>query len=207
MTPLSAISLPEAIHALSVGRVVAFPTGTSYGLAADIAQGFALQRVRNLKKRPQDKTFTVFMNDSLWDEYLVLNRTSRTYLERLNGHPVTVLIKSKPNLAHLAQDGLVGVRLIDHPLMRDLAAGFSYPLTATSANPSGADPCLSTDCLCQTFPREVADHVYDLSLAGYIDGGTLASSQSSTIIRPEKSGYTIVREGALPGQEIDRLLA
>ena len=203
MPHLSAISLSEAAHACSVGRVVAFPTGTSYGLAADAMQGFALQRVRNLKKRPLEKSFTIFMDPSLWDQYLVLQSWQRTWLERLTEKPATVLVKPKAALAHLAQAGLVGVRIIDHPVMLDLARTTLLPLTATSANISNEPACLSPACVQEQFRQEVADHTYDLSLAGYLDAGVLPASLPSTIIRPYRRGYKIVREGALPAQFLD----
>jgi L-threonylcarbamoyladenylate synthase len=206
MDPIHAITLTQAKHFIQSGRVVAFPTGTTYGLAADVSQGFALQRVRNLKRRPTEKTFTVFLTPSLYNQYFKLNPSDQQALAILVEQPVTVLLEPRSNLIHLAQDGLVGLRLIDHSLMRQLADITQLPLTATSANQSGQPACLSPACFSQQFPREVASHAYDLSLAGYLDAGTLPSSKPSTIIRLKHLGYEIVRPGSLTALQLDALL-
>src|SRR3989344_4484300 len=165
------------------GRIVAFPTGTAYGLAVDALQGHSLQRLRNLKQRPQEKSFSVFMKEILWEKFLQLTAEENALLRQLSGQPVTLLVKPKPSLAHLAQDGLIGLRVIDHPLMQGLAAAVSTPLTATSANLSGQDPCFAPACIRQQFPGKIDDSTYDLSLAVILDAGTLPKNSPSTIAK------------------------
>jgi L-threonylcarbamoyladenylate synthase len=195
----------QTVEYIKEGRIVAFPTNTSYGLAVDALQGFALQRLRNLKERPSEKTFTVFMDPSLWPQYLDLSATEKELLSRFDGQPLTLLVKPKNPLAHLAQDEKVGLRVIDHPLMKDLAAALEVPLTATSANTSGQPPCLSPEEIRRHFPQTVGtkkeiemtkNTTYNLSLAGILDGGTLPQSKPSTIAQMEENGsFNIVRQG------------
>jgi L-threonylcarbamoyladenylate synthase len=202
----------RAAEIISQGRVVAFPTGTSYGLAVDALQGFALQRLRNLKLRPSEKTFTVFLTESLWDEFLELAEAERALLRAMQGKALTLLVKPKEPLAHLAQEGRVGLRVIDHPLMLALADAVSVPLTATSANVSGGEPCFSPEAIAKTFPSildtasphpiygdlaPAGDTTYDLSLGCILDGGALPHHEPTTIARLDGEQVTIIRQGEL----------
>lgn len=196
MDILHTTDVSRAISFIAEGRVVAFPTGTSYGLAVDALQGHALQRVRNLKKRPEEKTFTVFLDNFLWDEYVDLKQEEKKILARYANTALTLLVKPKESLMHIAQDGLVGIRVIDHPIMRELAERAGIPLTATSANISGQPACYDTDCIEQSFPGKVGT-TYDLSLACILDGGNLRSGLISTIAQLENGNLRIVRQGAL----------
>lgn len=195
--------LPLAVRAISQGRVVAFPTGTAYGLAVDALQGHALQRLRNLKQRPQEKTFSVFVNETLWEKFLQLTAEENALLRRLSGQPLTLLVKPKPPLTHLSQHGLVGLRVIDHPLMRGLAAAVRAPLTATSANVSGQDPCFTPACLRRQFPGKIDATTYDLSLAVILDAGELPKSPPSTIAKLVNGQVAILREGAISASAIN----
>lgn len=199
--------MAKAVEIIQEGRVVGVPTGTSYGLAADALQGNALQRVRNLKKRPAEKTFTVFLQKKLWRGYFTLSDEEEALLARYEGEALTLLLKPKEALEHLAQEGRVGLRMIDHSLMQKLAEAVEVPLTATSANVSDMPPCYDPPCLQQTFPwvldasdpalRRAGATTYDLSLGYILDGGKLTSGTMSTIVRLKKGKPHIVRAGSL----------
>ena len=197
----------EVIPYLNEGRLIAFPTDTSYGLAANALRGFALQRVRNLKRRPADKPFSVFMAERLWPEFLLLTDPERQFITKLTNQPVTILVKPVPDLSHLAQDGLLALRMIDHPLMRELASLSPVPLTATSANPAGKSPALSPKQIQAYFPGRVDDTTYDLSLAAILDAGTLPDSPPSTIVylEPKNNTIEIIRPGKISVEQIRSL--
>lgn len=188
--------ISQAVSAISEGRVVGIPTGTSYGLAVDALQGNALQRLRNLKKRPQEKTFTVFVRKDLWDLYFDLSHDERAILGTYDNSALTLLATPREKLSHLAQDGRVGLRVIDHPLMQQLADAVDVPLTATSANVSGMEPCCDAECVAKSFPWNIDETTYDLSLGYVLDGGVLASGRRSTIVRLNQDGVAVVREGS-----------
>tara|TARA_Y100000310_G_scaffold327544_1_gene394093 strand:+ start:876 stop:1541 length:666 start_codon:yes stop_codon:yes gene_type:complete len=207
--------IEEAARFIAEGRVVAVPTGTSYGLAADALQGWALQRVRILKDRPEDKSFTVFMDPALRDTYLDLTDAERELLERFDNQPLTLLVTPKAELAHLAKDGRIGLRVMDHPVMTAVAKLTQVPLTATSANRSGGEACNTSSCiegmfpgivpddrLAEEIPRGVRGTTYNLSLAAIIDGGDLPSTQPTTIARLDGDSVTIIRQGQLAAADI-----
>jgi L-threonylcarbamoyladenylate synthase len=205
----------KAGEVLRQGRVVAFPTGTSYGLAVDALQGHALQRLRNLKRRPAEKTFTVFIDPELVESFIEVTAEERALLAHLSRQPLTLLVKPKESLAHLAQAGVIGLRVIDHPLMAALAQVARVPLTATSANVAGGAPCFTPACVLQTFPGllpsdrlDEADPqgargtTYDLSLGVVLDGGHLPASEPTTIAKLVGEKVEIIRPGKLPETEI-----
>lgn len=206
---------------IASGRIVAFPSGTSYGLAADATQGYALQRLRLLKGRPQDKSFTVMLSPTLWPQYLQLTPAESAFLDRSADQALTLLVKPQPSLAHLAQNDLVGLRVIDHPLMDQLCQTLLVPLTATSANRADEPPCFSPDCIQAAFPGLLPDDqlgeedprgasrtTYNLSLAAIIDGGTLPTCEPTTIVRLQADGaFNIVRPGAVTVAMLNELMA
>lgn len=200
----------QAARLIRAGRLVAFPSGTSYGLAADTQQGWALQRLRNLKMRPATKTFTVFMRDELWDKFLLLRDEERRLLNKMAQQPLTLLVRPAKSLAHLVHDDLIGLRVIDHPLMEQFAQAVGTPLTATSANRSGEPVCFSPDDIERAFanplpkaqlhedePRGASGTTYDLSLAAILDGGLLPPRPPTTIARLDGIRATIIRPGSL----------
>lgn len=186
----------KSVAMLREGRLVAFPTGTSYGLAADALQGHALQRLRNIKKRPDEKTFTVFLDTSKWDEFLKLSSSEKEFLTARQKQPLTLLVEPNKTLMHLAQNNLIGLRVVDHPLMEELAAAYLSPLTATSANISGEEACFSSTCIQQKFPGKINETTYDLSLGCILDAGELLPSQPSTIVQLINDDPKIIRPGA-----------
>lgn len=207
MKPLRIQTSKPAIEPLCLGRVVAFPTGTAYGLAADALQGFALQRLRNLKNRPTEKSFTIFLRETLWHEFFDLTLEEKKLLHANKNQPLTLLVHPKSSLEHLAQDGLVGLRVSDHPLMQELADEFTGPLTATSANKSGEEPCYSPDAIEKTFPWLIDTHeTYDLSLAAIIDAGVLPPNSPTTIARLDGDKITILRPGKLTKEKLQAQL-
>jgi len=189
--------IKEAAWILQQGRVVAFPTRSSYGLAADALQGFALQRVRNMKKRPAEKTFSVFMRDALFPLFLKLTSAERDFLAAHKNSLLTLLVEPTEELSHLAQDGRVALRVIDHPLMQSLADTLDVPLTATSANIAGVEPCYSPAEIQKAFPGKLDETTYDLSLGLILDGGTLPKKEPSTIARLDGDKVIVVRKGPL----------
>ncbi len=185
-----------AANMIREGRIVAFPTGTSYGLAVNALSGHALQRLRNSKKRPKEKTFSIFLTESLWDKYLDLSQEDRDILERYQHTALTLLVSPKKSLEHLAQDGLVGLRVIDNGIMQQLADETKLPLTATSANISGQDACCTVDEIEAALPARDGT-TYDLSLGCILDGGDLKKGHVSTVARYTDGKMSIIRQGSL----------
>lgn len=207
----------RAARFIAQGRVVGFPSGTSYGLAVDALQGHALQRLRNLKRRLEEKTFTIFLRQELWEEFLAITSEERQILTQFERQTLTLLVTPQENLRHLAREGRIGLRAIDHPLMAALASVVDVPLTATSANVAGGEPCFDIDCILKKFPgllnptdpaiAPAGPTTYDLSLAAILDGGELPKRQPTTIACIERGAVKIIRPGLLSELELREPLA
>lgn len=196
MYAIRTTDIAVAAKIIEEGRVVAIPTGTSYGLVADALKGHSLQRVRNLKKRPQEKPMSIFLSQELWDEYFNLSHEESRMLEQYAHTALTLLVHPKKTLEHLSQDGRVGLRMIDHPMMQQLADMLRRPLTATSANISGEESAYTPDEVERAFPGRDGS-TYDLSLGCILDGGTLLHKEASTVAKMENGALEIIRQGSL----------
>ena len=131
------------------------------------------------------------------------------FIAKRAGQAITLLVKPKTSLDHLSQDGRIGLRFIDHPFMAALAEAAQVPLTATSANISDTPACFDVACVEKNFPGRLPDDLlkwyepadlagakdttYDLSLGCILDGGTLAASEASTIVRLDGEKITVIR--------------
>ncbi len=208
MHTLITTDISKAVASITKGRIVAFPTGTSYGLAADTQQGFALQRLRNIKQRPGEKTFTISMKEELWPTFLDMSKIEKEAVETLRGLAVTILLRPQPNLYHLAQDGLVGLRMIDNRLMKNFLDAVNVPVTATSANISGQPACFSAQAVEQVFTGKRDETTYDLSVGAILDGGQLPNVASSTIIQFDtaRQKISIKRPGVVTPTVLAQLL-
>ena len=136
------------------------------------------------------------MAEALWETYLELSPLERVFLQQHAGAALTLLVQPSASLAHLAHEGKIGLRVIDHPLMQALAESTQVPLTATSANSAGEPACYDVHCISAAFPGK-QDTTYELSLGCILDGGTLLSKSASTVAQLTDSGVRIIREGAL----------
>jgi L-threonylcarbamoyladenylate synthase len=89
---------------------------------------------------------------------------------------------------HIAKDGRVGLRVIDHPIMEELSRAVNVPLTATSANISGQEACSTAACVQKQLTSPLLGYI--------IDGGQL-SATASTIARLQDGRIDIIRQGVL----------
>ncbi|RME42710.1 MAG: threonylcarbamoyl-AMP synthase [Deltaproteobacteria bacterium] len=191
--------LAQAARIVRQGGIVAFPTETFYGLAADPFQEGAVERVFRLKGRPEGKPLLLVIAD-----LGVLSRVVREVppagwrlIDAFWPGPLTLVMPAAPGLSPqvTAGRGSVGVRMSAHPLAQSLAARCGGAITATSANRSGAPPLSDPDAVRQAFPT--------LFL---LDGGPLAGGSPSTLLDLTRDPPRFLRPGAVPAEKIFRYL-
>mgnify|MGYP000017336276 FL=1 len=192
-------SLDRAAAILREGGLVAVPTETVYGLAADASNASAVAALYAAKGRPAFNPLIAHV-DSL-ERALTLITLSDAALALTHAFwpgPLTLVGRRKENAAisDLAAAGLdtLAVRWPDAPAMTGLVARLDRPLVAPSANPSG------------TISPTTAAHVAE-GLAGRIamvlDGGPCTAGVESTIIADTPEGLVLLRPGALPREAIE----
>ena len=190
------MTLSEAAALIRAGQVVAIPTDTVYGLAADPFQPAAVERLFRLKGRPENKPILLLV-DSRFQVETLASRLPLAYhliTARFWPGPVTVILPAAPYVPErvTAGTGTVALRMPGSILTRRLIRACHVPLTGTSANRSGRPPA--------RFAREVREQFPTTGLR-VLDGGPAPRDTPSTIV--DLTGEPrIVREGAVPAEAV-----
>ena len=182
------------------GGVAIFPADTLYGLACDPLNAAAVKRIHEIKGRDEGKSSAVMYFSPLAMRELVSGLGSRTRdaIGALLPGPVTLVVANPQRrypLACRADPERLGIRLIEGPL-----TGVMTPILQTSANPSGVTP--------PTSFGEIDEGILGATDLA-IDAGELLGAPSTVVDVTqidEKGGWTILREGALSSQEVERAL-
>ncbi|MFP3982794.1 MAG: L-threonylcarbamoyladenylate synthase [Desulfurivibrionaceae bacterium] len=188
----------EAAEIIKQGGVVAFPTETYYGLAADPFNSEAVKKLFRLKNRPEQKPVLLLISDLEQLEPLVKEIPPVFQpLFVLWPAPLTLVFKARSTLSSslTAGTGTVGVRISPHPSASALVKQVGRPITATSANPSGRPPAIKAEAVKEYFGRRL-DYL--------LKGGTTTGGAPSTLVGYEGDELVLLREGAL---SFDRLKA
>ncbi len=193
--------IDKAVAILKSGGVVAFPTETFYGLGADARNETAIEKIFGIKGRDFKNPILVVIGDPAHiglfaDE---IPAQAQTLMRQFWPGPVTILFRASaavsPKLT--AGSGKIGIRLTSHPIARELSRKLGGPLTATSANLSGAPECSSAaDVLSQLAGR----------IDGVVDGGLTPGGKGSTIVDATVSPVKFLREGVIPAALIQDTL-
>jgi L-threonylcarbamoyladenylate synthase len=192
-----AAALGQAARILAAGGVVAFPTDTLYGLAADPRNADAVQRLYRIKLRRVEQAIPLIAASRAQVEACA--GRLRPLDAALAGHfwpgPLTLVLPAWEGLAPSISGpaGTVAVRVPDHPIALGLAAALGYPITSTSANVSG-----------QTAPSSAIGVTVSIGEGAdlLIDGGATAGGKPSTIVDTSSGAPRLVRPGAVPWERV-----
>ena len=134
----------HAVELLRKGEVVALPTETVYGLAADALNPIAVAKIFEAKERPRFDPLIVHLPSREWLERIVdLPEKDRelifTLADKFWPGPFTIVLPKREIVPDIATAGLdtVAVRLSAHPVFAQIACAFDKPLAAPSANRFG----------------------------------------------------------------------
>ena len=185
-------ALAPAVTALRDGGVVAFPTDTFYGLAADPRSGAAVRALFTLKGRRGDQAIPLIAGSRAQVAELCgpLPDAAAALADQFWPGPLSILFDAPPDLdpAVHAGTGAVAVRVPEHPVARALALAFGSPLTATSANLTGDPPVTSAAALAPLERRRALL---------IVDAGATRGGDPSTIVDVRPARARLVRAGAI----------
>jgi L-threonylcarbamoyladenylate synthase len=193
----SADVLRYAAERLLHGEVVAIPTDTVYGLAADPFNLSAVEEIYRVKGRADERALPILVN-SLDQAMLLAREVPRNFLrlaEEFWPGALTLVVDASHRLPLkvTANTGKIALRWPRSEVVARLIEEFDGPLTGTSANLSGSPPC--TDC--EQLFGQLGDR---LNLI--LDAGPTKSATPSTIIELRGDRWKILREGAIGAKEI-----
>ena len=182
--------ISRAVAILKKGGIVAFPTETFYGLAADAMDDAACAGVFKAKGRSPGKALPCILSSSK-QLGLVTEEPSPLVLrlaERFWPGPLTLVVPARRDVAARAPNGTVAVRVAGLAIARQLAEALGRPVTATSANREGETPAETADDVVRALGEDV-----DLVL----DGDTSGSRVPSTIVDTTCDPPALIRRGAV----------
>lgn len=195
------VSLEEAIVELKLGRLVAFPTETVYGLGADGLNAAAVAQIFRAKGRPQDHPLILHLAEvSELDRYVeVVPPAARRLADVLWPGPLTLVLPKAAIVPDVVTGGraTVALRVPLHPLARALIRGVGHPLAAPSANRFGRVSPTSAD--------HVRADLGDIDIA-LLDGGPASVGIESTIVDCSEGAPVILRSGGVSQETLEEVL-
>ncbi len=208
------MDLQAAAAHLRAGHLVALPTETVYGLAADADQPEAVARIFQAKGRPADHPLIVHVAGGTpealraqVDHYAAeVPAFARTLMERFWPGPLTLILPRRPGVADAAAGGAgnptIGLRCPAHPvaqaLLQACQAQGVYGLAAPSANRFGRVSPTSA-----AHVHDELGHVPDLLI---LDGGDCPVGIESTIVDASRSLPVLLRPGMVSQQALEAAL-
>lgn len=192
-------AIEKAIELLQKGEVVAIPTETVYGLAADALNSEAVARLFELKKRPKIDPVIVhcYCASHVFSFVRNLPEPARLLATTYWPGPLTLVLEKKESIPDIVSAGLpfAGFRVPKHPLTLKLIEKLGRPLAAPSANRFGKISPTSAQAVFEEF-----NHLIPLIL----DGGPCPVGIESTVISFAHDPPLLLRYGAIPREEIEK---
>jgi len=183
--------IKEAADILRGGGLVIIPTETVYGIAADSANKKTIERLSEIKKRPKDKPFSLHLSLKKDVEKYATDILPAAYrlMDNFWPGPLTLVLKDKNN-------GRVGLRIPDHKIALAIIREADVVMVCPSANLAGDKPP-------QTVDEALRDLKGLVDLA--VDAGKTTLGKESTVVDASGFPVTVLREGAIPKEEIARI--
>jgi len=179
--------ISEAAAALRQGWLIIIPTDTVYGVAADRENSKAVEMLRRLKNRPDDKPIPILASDRMKIEDIKAHfgKNARKLARRFWPGPLTLVLP--------VGNGWEGFRIPNHPVALAIIAAAGGLLRATSANLSGRRPAMTAGGALRQLGKGV-------KLA--IDSGPAPGGVPSTVVKMEGEKTVILREGAIAADAV-----
>ncbi|MBF0138793.1 MAG: threonylcarbamoyl-AMP synthase [Magnetococcales bacterium] len=192
--------LQEGLRALRNGQVIAHPTETVYGLAADPFSFPALEKILALKGRQESKGFILLIKDRADLSEIVASPSplAQTFMEHFWPGPLTLIMPARPSVPDWVTGGRgsVAVRHSSSPHVAALLGVWGKPLVSTSANLSGSPPLTTGTRVRECFGSRIGC---------IMDGRCPTGSLPSTIVALDEEVPRIVRAGAVTIEMLRRV--
>jgi L-threonylcarbamoyladenylate synthase len=195
-------ALSEAASYIQLGKTVAFPTETVYGLGAHALHDEAVQKIFIAKGRPTDNPLIAHIAHSAQLEGLV-REIPKTYQMLMNTFwpgPLTLIFQAKEScFSKHVTAGLdtVGIRIPAHPVALHFLQLAGCPVAAPSANSSGKPS--------PTFAEHVIQDL-DGKIDGIIDSGQANQGIESTVVQLQNRNIMILRPGAITKEQLQQVV-
>jgi L-threonylcarbamoyladenylate synthase len=196
-------AIPRVSRHLEAGGLIGYPTETVYGLGS-LASEAGLDGLSRLKGRPPRKPFLLLISGRAMAERigLVFSPAAAALASAFWPGPLTLVLPGGegvlPSRLRGAEGG-IAVRHTSHAGMARLVAAIDAPVTSTSANRPGGPPAPGAPTVVSLFAEAV-----ERGELLVLDGGVLGNVPPSTLIDCTTTAPSIIREGAIPREELRR---
>lgn len=198
--PADALTPPDAARLLRAGELVAIPTETVYGLAADATNAAAVARIFALKGRPATNPLIVHVAGVAQARRFAAHwpDAADALAQAFWPGPLTIVVPRGPGIPDAVTAGgvTVGLRVPDHPVALAILTAFDGGVAAPSANRSNA--------VSPTAARHVVDE-FGHAIA-VIDGGPCRVGIESTVVDVTGGGWRVLRPGGVTAAQIEAVL-
>jgi len=189
--------IADAAAIISRGGVIAYPTETIYGLGVDATNDQAIRRIFEIKGRNFANPISVIIG-SRGNVYPLVRKVTDDAQKLMDAFwpgPLTIIFEAADEVSPLltANTGKIGIRLSSNDIAGKIAEKTGKPLTATSANLSGASECASAD----EVIRQIGDKI-----DAVVDMGITKIGMLSTIIDASCAPARIIRPGVISSEII-----
>lgn len=195
MTRLGIQDMAAIADAFKQGKILVFPTETSYGIGCDATNEKAVARVIAIKHRRPDKGLPVLVH-SLEEarKHILFNERALELARKFWPGPLNIIGNVMPQSTIVEachKDGRQGVRHSSSLFVQELLELVDFPIVATSANLSGETACYSAD------EAEAQFGASDVGPDFIVDGGVLPHNPASTMVRVSGDQIDVIRFGSI----------
>jgi len=185
----------RAVEALQAGAAIGYPTDTVYGIACDLFNKKAIDRLYQIKGMDQSQKLALICPDlSAVARYAIVENATFRILKHYLPGPYTFILEATREVPKMVQTKrrTIGVRIPDHAVVRALLSALEKPMMSTTAAPHGEPPYID--------PHEIDDQFPGLAMV--LDAGVGGSVPTSIVDLTE--GYPrVLREGAGPVDDFE----
>lgn len=198
---LSLEDLAAIADLIKEGELVAIPTETVYGLAADLFCERAVKKIFQVKGRARDNPLIAHISDLAEVERVVARPANLFFrlADRFWPGPLTLVAERREGIPLAAVAGLstIAVRMPAHLCARQIIRAVGSPLAAPSANRSGFPSSTSVQDVLEDFSGEIA---------AVVDGGISCLGIESTVVGVFEDCPVLLRPGAIPREALEEVL-
>lgn len=190
-------SLARAVEILARGGIIAYPTETFYGLGVDASDEEAVRKIFAVKGRDFKNPVSLIIghSDDVYPFVKDVPQTAKKLMAAFWPGALTIVFAASDKVSPLltAGSGKIGLRISSHPIALKIVQKLKSPLTATSANLSGAPECAEAS--------EVIEQIGG-RIDAIVDGGQTPGDKASTVVDVTCSPPVILREGAISEESL-----
>lgn len=199
------VIISACVNALKQGKVVAYPTDTSFGLAVDSSNLNAIKKLYKIKGRDFKKPVHIIPPSLNYIKKIVdWNKIAQKLASKFFPGALTLVlplrIKDKGLTILSARSGYIGIRMPKNEIALDLAKYLKKPITTTSANLSGMPDCFSVLEIVEQFQN--SKFKPDI----IINAGKLIKRKPSTVVKTFNNQVEILRQGPISKKDIEKVL-